>query len=293
MEISMAIKGNLVNPRKFQKDQLKIYAVIIPMTLVMVLPIIYIINHAFKPMEELFAYPPKFFVTNPSLSNFVKLINATAASTVPFSRYLFNSIFVTICVIGFTLVFTTMAAFALSKMNFKGKKILTAMNNTGLYFVAIVLQIPRYLIVDRLGMHDTYIAHILPMVVLPVGLLLLKQFVDGVPSALIEAAQIDGAGQFKTYTSIVLPLVRPAMATVSILMFQEVWNNIETSSLYIDTDAIKTFAFYMKTLSSNTNSVAGQGLAAAATLILFIPNVILFITMQSRVMSTMATSGIK
>lgn len=289
----MAIKGNLVNPRKFQKDQLKIYAILIPMSLIMVLPIVYIVNHAFKPLEELFAYPPKFFVTNPSLTNFFKLVNATATSTVPFSRYLFNSIFVTVCVLGFTLFFTTMAAFALSKMQFKGKKFLLAANDIGLMFVGLALQIPRYLIVDKLGMHNTYFAHILPIVVLPVGLLLLKQFVDGVPSALIEAAHIDGAGEMKTYFSIILPLVKPAMATVSILMFQEVWNNVETSSLYMDTDVLQTFAFYMQTLSSNTNSVAGQGLAAAATLIMFVPNVVLFVIMQSRVMSTMATSGIK
>ncbi|MBE6727330.1 MAG: carbohydrate ABC transporter permease [Ruminococcaceae bacterium] len=289
----MAIKGNLANPRKFQKDQLKLYAILIPMTLVMVLPIVYIVCHAFKPLEELFAFPPKFFVSNPSFTNFYKLVNATASSTVPFSRYLFNSIFVTACVLGFTLIFTTMAAFALSKMNFKAKKILMAVNDVGLMFVAIALQIPRYLIVDKFGMHDTYFAHILPIVVLPVGLLLLKQFVDGVPSALIEAAHIDGAGELMVYTRIILPLVKPAMATVSILMFQEVWNNIETSSMYIDADVFKTFAFYMQTLSSNTNSVAGQGLAAAATLIMFVPNVVLFVIMQSRVMSTMATSGIK
>lgn len=289
----MAIKGNMANPRRFQKDQLKIYAILLPMTIIMVMPIIYIVNHAFKPLEELFAYPPKFFVTNPSFTNFFKLVSATASSTVPFSRYLFNSIFVTVCVLGFTLFFTTMASFALSKMNFKGKKLLLALNDIGLMFVGLALQIPRYLIVDKLHMHDTYIAHILPIVVLPVGLLLLKQFVDGVPSALIEAAHIDGAGDFKVYFSIILPLIKPAMATVSILMFQEVWNNIETSSMYIDTEALKTFAFYMQTLSSNTNSVAGQGLAAAATLIMFIPNVVLFVTMQSRVMSTMATSGIK
>ena len=289
----MAVKGNLVNPAKFHKDQLKLYAVLLPMTLVMVLPIVYIVNHAFKPLEEPFAYPPKFFVTNPSLTNFYKLIRATSASSVPFSRYLFNSVFVTLAVLGFTLIFTTMAAYALSKMNFRLKKLLLWANDIGLMFVAVALQIPRYLIVDKLGIHDTYFAHILPIIVLPVGLLLLKQFVDGVPSALIEAARIDGAGELMTYWRIIIPLIKPAMATVSILMFQEVWNNTETSSMYIDTDVFKTFAFYMQTLSSNTNSVAGQGLAAAATLIMFIPNVLLFVIMQSRVMSTMATSGIK
>ena len=147
----MAIGQNSANPRKFQKSQLKIYAVLIPVALVMIFPILYIVNHAFKPMEELFAYPPKFFVSNPSLSNFYKLIRATVTSNVPVARYLFNSIFITICVLVFTLTFTTMAAYALSKMNFKGRKFLLGLNDIGLMFVAIALQIPRYLIVDKLG----------------------------------------------------------------------------------------------------------------------------------------------
>lgn len=289
----MAMKGNRVNPNKFHRSQVKIYAVLLPVTLVMLLPILYIINHAFKPLEELFAYPPKFFVTNPSLTNFEKLASAAETATVPVSRYIFNSILVAACVLGFTLMFTTMAAYALSKLQFAGKKLLLNLNDIGLMFVAVALQIPRYLIIDRLKLHDTYLAHILPIIVLPVGLLLLKQFVDSVPTELVEAARIDGASEFKIYRKIVVPIVRPAMATVSILMFQEVWNNLETSSMYMDTDAKMTFAFYMNTLSSNTNSVSGQGLAAAATLIMFIPNVVLFVVMQSKVMSTMATSGIK
>lgn len=289
----MAIKGNRVNPGKFQKSQIKIYVVLLPMTLIMLLPLLYIVNHAFKPLEELFAYPPKFFVTNPSLVNFEKLAGATETSTVPLSRYIFNSVFVAVCVLAFTLVFTTMAAYALSKLQFRGKKLLLNMNDVGLMFVAVALQIPRYLIIDKLHLHDTYLAHILPVIVMPVGLLLMKQFIDGVPTELMEAARIDGASEFKIYRKIVIPIVRPAMATVSILMFQEVWNNLETSSMYVDTDAVKTFAFYMNTLSSNTNSVSGQGHAAVATLIMLIPNVVLFVIMQSKVMSTMATSGIK
>ncbi len=275
------------------KSQIKIYVILLPMTLIMLLPLLYIVNHAFKPLEELFAYPPKFFVTNPSLINFEKLAGAAETATVPVARYIFNSILVAACVLGFTLMFTTMAAYALSKLQFRGRKLLLNMNDVGLMFVAIALQIPRYLIIDKLHLHDTYLAHILPIIVLPVGLLLLKQFIDGVPTELMEAARIDGASEFKIYRKIVVPIVRPAMATVSILMFQEVWNNLETSSMYVDTDAVKTFAFYMNTLSSNTNSVSGQGLAAVATLIMLIPNVVLFVIMQSKIMSTMATSGIK
>ena len=128
---------------------------------------------------------------------------------------------------------------------------------------------------------------------MPVGLFLIKQFIDQVPDSLIEAAYIDGASDFRVYRKIILPLTGPALATVAILSFQAVWNNVETSTMYMESDGIKTLAFYMSTLTTNTNSVAGQGIAAASTLIMIVPNIVLFIVLQSRVMNTMAQSGIK
>lgn len=160
-------------------------------------------------------------------------------------------------------------------------------------FVSVAVAIPRYLIIQFLGITNTYWAHILPLVVMPVGLFLIKQFIDQVPDSLIEAAYIDGASDFRVYRKIILPLTGPALATVAILSFQAVWNNVETSTMYMESDGIKTLAFYMSTLTTNTNSVAGQGIAAASTLIMIVPNIVLFIVLQSRVMNTMAQSGIK
>jgi ABC-type glycerol-3-phosphate transport system permease component len=154
--------------------------------------------------------------------------------------------------------------------------------------------IPRYLVVEKLGLINTYWGHILPLLALPVGVFLIKQFVDQIPNELIEAAAIDGAKDAVVFTRVVLPLIRPALATVAILAFQTVWNNAETSSLYMSKETLKTFAFYMTTLSTTVgNNVAGQGVAAAAALIMFIPNLIIFIFMQSKVMDTMAHSGLK
>ena len=138
-----------------------------------------------------------------------------------------------------------------------------------------------------------YLAHILPLLALPVGLFLVKQFIDQVPDALIEAATIDGAGEWTIYRRVVMPLIRPAVMTTCILAFQLVWNNVESSNWYINSEGMKTLAFYMNTLSSSTNNVAGQGLAAAASLVMFVPNLLLFVLMQTNVMSTMARSGIK
>ena len=188
-----------------------------------------------------------------------------------------------------------MAAYALSKIKFKGAKIMMQINQIALMFVSVAVMIPRYLVVNKLGMIDTYWAEILPLLALPVGLFLIKQFVDQVPDSLIEAAYMDGAKEWQIYLKVILPLIKPAIATAAILVFQQVWNNLETSNYYVNDDSIKSLAFYMNTLTSTTttNTVAGQGIAAAASLIMFLPNLILFIILQKNVMNTMAHSGIK
>ncbi len=291
----MAYKGHRINPDKFEKGQIKIYLLVLPMVLLCGLPIVFIIFHAFKPMEELFAFPPKFITLHPTLDNFVKLVKASRSGSIPLSKYFFNSIFVTIAVVFGSLLFSTMAAYALSKIKFKGAKIMMQINQIALMFVSVAVMIPRYLVVNKMGMIDTYWAEILPLMALPVGLFLIKQFVDQVPDSLIEAAYMDGAKEWQIYLKIILPLIKPAIATAAILVFQQVWNNLETSNYYVNDDSIKSLAFYMNTLTSTTttNTVAGQGIAAAASLIMFLPNLILFCILQKNVMNTMAHSGIK
>ena len=291
----MAYKGHRINPDKFEKGQIKIYLLVLPMVLLCGLPIVFIIFHAFKPMEELFAFPPKFITLHPTLDNFVKLVKASRFGSIPLSKYFFNSIFVTIAVVFGSLLFSTMAAYALSKIKFRGAKIMMQINQIALMFVSVAVMIPRYLVVNKMGMIDTYWAEILPLMALPVGLFLIKQFVDQVPDSLIEAAYMDGAKEWQIYLKIILPLIKPAIATAAILVFQQVWNNLETSNYYVNDDSIKSLAFYMNTLTSTTttNTVAGQGIAAAASLIMFLPNLILFCILQKNVMNTMAHSGIK
>lgn len=289
----MAYKGHRINPQKFEKSQIKIIAAVLPLVIFMALPIIFIVNHAFKPMEELFAFPPTFFVKNPTTDNFTSLMKASRLSGIPMSRYVFNSIIVTGLTIFLSLFFTTCAAFALSKIKFRAKNTLMSINQTAIMFVATAVLIPRYLIISLGGMVDTYVAHILPLVALPVALFLVKQFVDQVPDSLMEAAYIDGASDFQVYRKIIIPMIKPAIATASILVFQQVWTNMETSNYFTNDDSMKTLTFYMNSFINANNTVAGQGMAAAAALIMFIPNLVLFILLQKNVMNTMAHSGIK
>ncbi len=287
-------QGTKINPTKFHPSQLPFFAILVSFSTLMLLPILFIINHAFKPRSELFAYPPRFFARRPTFDNFQELFTVAGDSGIPVSRYLVNSLLVTTVGVFLAILFTALSAYGLSKLKFKGKKFLFELNTLALMFVPIAVQIPRYLVIARLGILDTYWAHILPMIVMPVAMFLIKQFIDQTPNELIESAKIDGASEMQIFLYIILPIVTPAIATVGILAFQAIWNDTTTSMLYIDSESKRTLSFYMQTLvSTRGNVIAGQGLAAAASLIMFAPNFLLFILLQSKVMNTMAHSGIK
>ncbi|WP_397376401.1 carbohydrate ABC transporter permease [Paenibacillus vietnamensis] len=264
------------------------------LSVVMILPIIYIFNHAFKPYHELFVYPPNFFVQEPNVQNFVELFWVTSNSIVPVSRYLFNSLLISfLSVVGVTAV-SALCAYPLSKTPFPGKKVIFSTIILMLMFTPEVIQIPRYLVVSHLGIMNTYLGHLLPVLALPVGVFLLKQFVDQIPDSLLEAARIDGANELIVFARIIIPMCMPAIATVAILAFQNSWGNTETSQLFMQDDEMKNFPFFLSTLTNNlANNVARQGAAAVAALIMLVPNLIFFVILQSKVISTMAHSGIK
>jgi ABC-type glycerol-3-phosphate transport system permease component len=290
------IRNRGMNPQGFHTGQIKFYVVLLPLVVLMLLPIIFVFSNAFKPPDELFAYPPRFFVTNPTFKNFSDLFARFSTSGVPVSRYLFNSILITLVTILASIIVSTTAAYALSKKRFKLKTTLFAVNTVALMFVPIAVTIPRFLVIERLGLMDSFWVHILPALALPVGLFLMKQFIDGIPDEVIEAGRIDGASDVWIYWALILPMIRPAIATIAILTFQATWNDAGVSTLYVTSESLKTFAFFLTTLTSTAagaNAVAGQGMAAAATLIMFLPNLLIFILLQSQVMSTMSHSGLK
>jgi ABC-type glycerol-3-phosphate transport system permease component len=283
-----------INPKRIHKSQFKFYAYLIPIALVMMLPMIYIFVTAFKPIDELFAYPPRFYVKNPTFDNFRKLFEISSSTAIPASRYLFNTLIITVLRIVGNVVLSVCVGFVLSKKRFRGKNTLLQINTASLMFISAAVAIPTYFVVIYTGLGDNFLANIIPALVAPTGVFLTKQFLDQIPNALIEAAIIDGASDYRIIRKIIYPLVKPALATVTILSFQSAWSDVTASALYIDNETLKTFAYYMSTLSANAgNSVAGQGIGAAGTLIMFVPNLIIFIILQASVMNTMAHSGIK
>ncbi len=261
---------------------------------VSILPILFIVSSAFKPLSELFMYPPRFIVQRPTLRNFNDFMFATTTSAVPFARYLFNSVVVTAATVSCTLLFGATCAYAFSKMTFPGKKLLFNVIVISLMFAPEAVVITRYLIVSQLGVINTYLGHILPHLALPVGVFLMKQFMDQIPTSLSESARLDGANDLQILWSIIMPTVLPAVGAVLIIAFQNVWGDISTSNLYMVDEAMKTLPYFVSTLTSGLkSSIARQGASAAAGLLMFLPNFLIFALLQKSMIRTMVTSGIK
>lgn len=293
-KIKNRITESGLNPTRFHVSQLKILAYMVPICLVMALPILFIFMNAFKPIDELFAYPPRFYVKNPTLQNFADLFSLTSQTNIPMSRYLINSIISTVLTVVLTIMLSASAGYVLSKKRFKLRSTLFKINQLALMFVPVAVQIPRYFVIVYTGLTDNFLSNILPLLATPTCVFLVKQFIDQLPDALIEAAVIDGAGDFTIMNKIIMPLIKSPLSTVAIISFQSAWNSVEASTFYINDDTIKNFAFYVSTLGNQSgNVVAGAGVSAAASLIMFLPSIVLFIILQSRVMNSMVHSGIK
>lgn len=255
----------------------------------MLLPVIYTVVQAFKPMEELFLFPPRFTVSNPTLKNF-KLIGQLVDNLwVPFSRYTFNSVFVSAAGTAGNVIIASMAAYPLAKNDFPGKKFLFKIVTVALLFSGGVLSLAQYIIMAKLHMINTYWALILPSVATPMGLFLMKQFMEGISTSLLEAARIDGMNEFQIYWSIVMPNVKPAWLTMIIFAFQGMWSM--TGGNFIYKEELKMLPTALAQIQSG--GIARAGVAAAANLLMFIPPVVMFLVTQSSIMETMAHAGIK
>ena len=252
-------------------------------------PLVYSINAAFKPLNELFIYPPRLFVQNPTTDNFTDLAMLMQDSWVPFSRYFFNTIIITIAgTVGHVLI-ASMAAYPLAKHRFPGSKIIFGLVVYSLMFAAQVTATPRYIIFSGLGLIDTQLAIIIPAFAYSLGLYLMKQFMDDIPMELIESAKIDGANEFQIWWRIVMPLVKPAWLTLIILLFQSLWNN--DGGTYIYSEQLKPLSYSLHQIVAG--GVARTGTASAVILIMMIVPITVFVLSQSQIIETMAHSGMK
>ncbi len=255
----------------------------------MALPMVYIITSAFKPLEEIFLFPPKLYAMHPTLENFSSMTRIVSNLWVPFSRYMFNSIIVSVIgTLGY-LIIATMAAYPLAKCVFPGKKPLNSLITTALMFTAAVTALPKYIVMSVLGLIDSYYALILPTFAGTMGVFLCVQFLETLPGSLIEAGKVDGAGDYRIFFQLVIPNIRPVIFTILIFQFQTVWN--QTSGDYIYSEELKTLPMVLSQIA--TAGISRAGVGSAAALLLIIPPILIFVLSQSNVMETMAHSGLK
>ena len=252
-------------------------------------PLLFIINGAFKPLNEIFLFPPKLFVMRPTLDNFRDLSLSLTSSWVPFSRYVFNTVFIMLVGTAGTVIFGSMAAFPLAKYRFPGQALMSNLIVYALMFGSAVTAIPNYIIMARLHILDTYWAVTLPAIGSTLGVFLMRNFMTQIPDSLIEAAKIDGAGELSIFFTIAMPMAKPAWITLIILSFQGLWGS--TGGTFLYTEKLKPVSYALSQIVSA--GVARTGVAAAVSLVMLIVPVAVFIISQSNVIETMATSGMK
>ena len=285
----MAVKLFKTRVNRSLGGDLFIWAVLLLFAAVMVLPLVYAVSNAIKPMDEFFVFPPRFFARNPTLQNFSDLFGFFDNSDVPLSRYLFNTFFVSACGTIGQVILASACAYALSKLHFPCRDLLFRIVVASLMFNSTVTSIANFLTLRTLGIIDTYWAVIVPSFASPLGLYLMKQFMEQLPTSLMESARLDGASEYQVFWKIVMPNVKPAWLTLAIFQFQQMWGN--TGSLFLRDEELKTLQYALQQITAGGTARAGA--AAAVTFIIAAVPIIFFLICQSNVLETMTTSGMK
>ena len=257
---------------------------------IMFFPMYYVVIQSLKPLDELFMFPPRFYVVSPTFDNFTELFTLMSDSWVPFSRYIFNTVFITICGTLGNLVIASMAAYSLSKLRFPGRNIIFQVIVTSLMFHSTVNTVTHFIILSAFGWVDTYLSIIVPSMATTMGLYLMKQFMESsVPDTVLESARLDGASEVRTFLVIAMPMVKPAWLTLMIECFKGLWN--AGASVYIHSEELKTFNYAINQIVSG--GIARSGAGAAAIVIMMIVPIAIFVINQSKIIETMGSSGMK
>lgn len=256
----------------------------------MFLPMLYVLMNSLKPMDELWIFPPRFYVVSPTLSNFKQLFSLMSDSWVPFSRYIFNTVFISVVGTSGNLLLSSMAAYALAKIPFPGAQPLFKLVRMALMFTPTVTSIVNFITMSMLGWVDTHLAIIIPAFASSLGLYLMKQFMESNVSAeVLESARLDGASEFKTFWMIAMPMVKPGWLTLIVYSFQGLWN--AGASIYIYSEELKSLNYAISQITAG--GVARAGASAAATVIMMLVPILVFVVSQSNIIETMGSSGMK
>jgi len=259
-------------------------------TALMMLPLVFSIGNSLKPNDELFMFPPRFLPINPTLVHYRSLFVLITDTWVPMSRYIFNTVMISVVGTGGHIIIASMAAYPLSRYRFPGSKSMFVVIRASLMFTGAVVGVPAFLVFNTLGLVDNYLAWLLPAFASTLGLYLMKQFMDQmVPMEILESADIDGASEWKKFWRLVMPMVKPAWLTLIIFEFRNLW--MMGDSVYVYTEELKTLSFALGQIGAG--GIARAGVAAAIGVIMMVVPLAVFIFAQANVMETMASSGMK
>ena len=256
----------------------------------MFIPLYYAVVQSLKPLDELWNYPPKFYVVSPTFKNFGDMFKSMSSSWVPFSRYIFNTVLISVGGTFGNLFLGSLAAYTVSKIKFPGRNLLFSAVRLSLMFTATVTGIVNYMTMSTLGLVDTYWALIIPAWGATLGMFLMRQFmVSGISDAVLESARLDGSSELRTYWTIAMPMVKPAWLTLIVYSFKDLWNT--GASTYIQSEQLKTFNYAISQIVSG--GIARAGVGAASAIVMLIVPVTVFVISQSNIVETMSTSGMK
>jgi len=272
-----------------------LYVVMLGLVSFTVLPLVYVVVTSLKPYDELFRYPPRFFVENPTLKNFSDLFGSISASAVPFSRYILNSLVSTLLAVAGTILVSSLGAYGLTQHRPVGSKIIMTIVISALMFSSQVTIIPSYLVIKNVGLLNSIFSLVLPKLALSFNFFLMERFMSQIPRELIEAARVDAAGDMVIYWKIVMPCVRPAWATLLVFTFISSWNDYISPLMYIFGEDKKTLPLLLQTVGGGvgTAAISKAGAVAASSFVMIFPTIMIFVLMQRLVIETMTYSGIK
>ena len=258
--------------------------------LVMAAPLLWMALSAFKTKKDLTASPPVWLPSQWTLSNFSELLDQ-----LDMPRYFMNSLIVAVLVTVCNLLFCSMVGYALAKLDFTGRSKVFGVVLIALMVPGNLLILPLYVLMNKLGLIDTYAGLVLPFAAGAFGVFLMRQFMQSVPDELLEAARIDGAGEWYIFFRIVLPLVRPALATLAIFTFLGSWNNFVWPLIATNDPGKYTLPVALATFANDPNRTiaGGNGMLMAGSLLVVLPVLVVFIALQRHFTQGIATAGLK
>lgn len=265
-----------------------IYLALLVGVVAMAIPYVWMAVTSFKPIEEIQTYPPRFVVENPTVEPYKDLFRL-----IDMARYLFNSIFVASTVTVANLFFCSLAGYAFAKHNFWGRDKIFLMLLGSMMIPWQVNLIPSFVIIKKLGWLNSYQALIVPNMAMAFGIFLSRQFIFSIPDDLIDAAKIDGCGEFRIYWHVILPLIKPVLATLAIFTFLSQWNNFIWPLVVIHTSKMRTVPLALSVLNSQFGFGANVAMVMAGATVVTLPALIVFICFQKYFIKGIASIGFK